>query len=772
MCSAVSAKTSFVCLLALCLSFGIFGHEGYHYDDHFHGDIEPPVAKEIPTSSVASNNVYPMDTDFFLQKLLKKYGNGSVMSSKGFFHLLCHLGIGGRFMLLNASDCEDHSHQYSPLENGSSFHDHYDHKFHEHSNNTDDHDHDHHNHKQSDHELHEGHEYVNESQHNDYKHENHDHSSDIATAEIHEGHDHENYDHSHNDAPENNKQVGTSLKTTPEKTTVSTTIRSTFTIGSTKNKASKTNKIKISTAMPSTKVMGTTVSKDHVDHPEDTMGSGSRSQNAKLKRTRRAETSQCLEASTMLSLISTDPEGGIKGEFFKDLCPLLISQIETDACHMLHNDDGHQYHEKGNDDHNHDHNHEGHNHDEDHNHGESLAPSVSLAQIPAKVWGFSCIAVVIISLVGLLGVAVIPVMQKVFYNHLLQILVALAVGALAGDALLHLLPHAMAGGHEGEKGHDHSSHGNVESRAHDLGPIYKGLCGLLGIFFFFIIERVFTIVTETKRKKQKREYMKVPKDDEEHVGERVATTDMCDAMLISIQPKSGYKDDADSEHCRISFENSPSVTHEHTVTEHNLTERETNVDGDENATIIHDGNDAYKHSDGHGHSHVANGIPTSVTAVAMMVIMGDGVHNFCDGLAIGAAFASSIAGGFSTTIAVFCHELPHEIGDFAMLLRAGMSVKQAVFYNCVSSILCFIGMVVGVAIGNIEGASMWIFTVVAGMFLYISLVDMLPEVSSVENKKGENPFFNLLLQFLGMFLGGGIMFVIAIYEDDLKTLLE
>ncbi|XP_052285013.1 zinc transporter ZIP10-like [Dreissena polymorpha] len=529
--------------------------------------------------------------------------------------------------------------EYSPLENGSSFHDHYDHKFHEHSNNTDDHDHDHHNHKQSDHELHEGHEY-------------------------------------------------------------------------------------------------------------------------------------CLEASTMLSLISTDPEGGIKGEFFKDLCPLLISQIETDACHMLHNDDGHQYHEKGNDDHNHDHNHEGHNHDEDHNHGESLAPSVSLAQIPAKVWGFSCIAVVIISLVGLLGVAVIPVMQKVFYNHLLQILVALAVGALAGDALLHLLPHAMAGGHEGEKGHDHSSHGNVESRAHDLGPIYKGLCGLLGIFFFFIIERVFTIVTETKRKKQKREYMKVPKDDEEHVGERVATTDMCDAMLISIQPKSGYKDDADSEHCRISFENSPSVTHEHTVTEHNLTERETNVDGDENATIIHDGNDAYKHSDGHGHSHVANGIPTSVTAVAMMVIMGDGVHNFCDGLAIGAAFASSIAGGFSTTIAVFCHELPHEIGDFAMLLRAGMSVKQAVFYNCVSSILCFIGMVVGVAIGNIEGASMWIFTVVAGMFLYISLVDMLPEVSSVENKKGENPFFNLLLQFLGMFLGGGIMFVIAIYEDDLKTLLE
>ena len=64
-----------------------------------------------------------------------------------------------------------------------------------------------------------------------------------------------------------------------------------------------------------------------------------------------------------------------------------------------------------------------------------------------------------------------------------------------------------------------------------------------------------------------------------------------------------------------------------------------------------------------------------------MVIVGDGIHNLADGLAVGAAFTEDFMSGLSTSIAVLCHELPHEVGDFAMLLKAGMSVKQAIFYN-------------------------------------------------------------------------------------------
>ncbi|GBM19732.1 Zinc transporter ZIP10 [Araneus ventricosus] len=176
------------------------------------------------------------------------------------------------------------------------------------------------------------------------------------------------------------------------------------------------------------------------------------------------------------------------------------------------------------------------------------------------------------------------------------------------------------------------------------------------------------------------------------------------------------------------------------------------------------------HSHGHGHGH-SHEVPDSVTAVAWMVIMGDGLHNFCDGLAIGTAFAAGIEGGISTAVAVFCHELPHELGDFAMLLKTGMKVKQAMMYNGLSSILCFIGMVIGVSLGNVHSATSWVFAATAGMFLYIALVDMLPELSAAgESETSSN--YHLAVQVLGICCGISIMLLIANYEQELQTFMN
>lgn len=80
-----------------------------------------------------------------------------------------------------------------------------------------------------------------------------------------------------------------------------------------------------------------------------------------------------------------------------------------------------------------------------------------------------------------------------------------------------------------------------------------------------------------------------------------------------------------------------------------------------------------------------------LSPVAFMVILGDGLHNITDGLAIGAAFASDPVTGMATSLAILCHELPHELGDFALLLQTGVSIRRAMFLNVVSSVLSFIG---------------------------------------------------------------------------------
>ena len=103
-----------------------------------------------------------------------------------------------------------------------------------------------------------------------------------------------------------------------------------------------------------------------------------------------------------------------------------------------------------------------------------------------------------------------------------------------------------------------------------------------------------------------------------------------------------------------------------------------------------------------------------------------------------------------------------------------MTIKQAVFYNVLSSVLAFIGMVVGLLLGTINNFSPWMFSTTAGIFLYVALVDMIPELSSghahpiSSGKQQEGNWVDIVLQMLGMFLGVSIMLAIALYEHHLK----
>ncbi|KAK5975784.1 hypothetical protein GCK32_012214 [Trichostrongylus colubriformis] len=85
---------------------------------------------------------------------------------------------------------------------------------------------------------------------------------------------------------------------------------------------------------------------------------------------------------------------------------------------------------------------------------------------------------------------------------------------------------------------------------------------------------------------------------------------------------------------------------------------------------------------------------------AVVILFGDGVHNFVDGIAIGASFLHSMKLGLITTIAVICHEVPHELGDLAVLVESGLSMKNALLLNLLSALTAFLGLYTSIAIAR------------------------------------------------------------------------
>ncbi|TSO47176.1 Zinc transporter ZIP4 [Bagarius yarrelli] len=147
-----------------------------------------------------------------------------------------------------------------------------------------------------------------------------------------------------------------------------------------------------------------------------------------------------------------------------------------------------------------------------------------------------------------------------------------------------------------------------------------------------------------------------------------------------------------------------------------------------------------------------------------MITIGDGIHNFADGLAIGAAFSLSWRSGLATSLAVLCHELPHELGDFAVLLHCGLGVKKALLLNMGSALTSFIGLYIALSISTDSAATEWIAAITAGLFLYVGLADMLPTMIHADSKR---PWITFLLQNLGLLSGWGVLLLLSFYEDKI-----
>ncbi|XP_038170528.1 zinc transporter ZIP5 isoform X1 [Arvicola amphibius] len=318
----------------------------------------------------------------------------------------------------------------------------------------------------------------------------------------------------------------------------------------------------------------------------------------------------------------------------------------------------------------------------------------------------SALAVLLISLPAPLSLLLLRLLGPRLLQPVLGFLGALAVGTLCGDALLHLLPHARGGQHTGPN----------EQPEEDLGP---GLSVLGGLFLLFVLENVLGLVRHRGLRprccRHKRDLGESNLDPEDGSG-------------MVLRPLQAAPE--------------PEVQGQREISQSLPTP-------------------ALPGHQGHSHEHQGG----SGTSIAWMVLLGDGLHNLTDGLALGAAFSAGFSSGLSTTLAVFCHELPHELGDFAMLLQAGLSFRRLLLLSLVSGALGLGGAALGVglSLGPVP-LTPWVFGVTAGVFLYVALVDMLPALLRPPEPL---PVLHVLLQGLGLLLGGSLMLTIALLEEQL-----
>lgn len=509
---------------------------------------------------------------------------------------------------------------------------------------------------------------------------------------------------------------------------------------------------------------------------------------------------KCLEEHTLMSIHKVNEKVGLSQADFVRICPSLIHQLRAGFC------------------------------DQEKESNKNVLESTDLDML--CVWGYGVLSITVISLASLLAIAIIPFIGRSFYKKLMSFLVALAVGTLAGDALLHLIPHAF---HDDGDSEEHGREGHRTN-------VFKSCVIMAGIYVFFLVECVLKARLSRKRQTpgkshackdvtppeemsltQKKEYIE---EYEEMIGSRLAGNQLHASCYIEVESgkeeracnssespqgkgslwelglhchqqgcisEKGKHSLSDAELVAVLHSIQPSVYSgknlgTSTGESENPTDRNfedircfqankngspvlsetitTTTDTTSGFEAEHHGDyhNDHQHDHDHHHHHHSHNIDkhTSIASVAWMVIIGDGFHNFSDGLAVGAAFAVSMTSGLTTAIAVFCHELPHELGDFAILLKSGLTFRQAVTYNVASAIISYIGLVLGIIIGDIHSAHSWVLALTAGMFLYVSLVDMLPELGKYIQEGGD--WSVVLSQNLGMLTGTSIMLVIALYE--------
>lgn len=429
-----------------------------------------------------------------------------------------------------------------------------------------------------------------------------------------------------------------------------------------------------------------------------------------------------------LGLLVTGHEG--HGDLHEDLHEDFHGHSHRHSHEDLHHGHSHAHghghtHESiwhGHTHHGHDHGHShedlhhGHSHEHSHGgYGESGAPRIKQDMDTVTLWAYALGATVLISAAPFFVLFLIPVeSNSPRHRSLLQILLSFASGGLLGDAFLHLIPHALEphSHHpmEQPRGHGHSHSGQ--------GPILSvGLWVLGGIVAFLIVEK----------------FVRHVKGGHGHShGHGHAHGHTHGKQDSSKEKQSSEEEEKEAK---------------------GLKKRKGGSTGPKDGPLK-------------PQSSEEENTGSDLRVSGYLNLAADLAHNFTDGLAIGASFRGGRGLGILTTMTVLLHEVPHEVGDFAILVQSGCSKKQAMRLQLLTAIGALAGtacalLTEGGAVGSEVASGTgpgWVLPFTAGGFIYVATVSVLPELLR------EASPLQSLLEVLGL-LGGVVMMVLIAHLE-------
>ncbi|CAN7948162.1 unnamed protein product [Ixodes pacificus] len=407
---------------------------------------------------------------------------------------------------------------------------------------------------------------------------------------------------------------------------------------------------------------------------------------------------------------------------------------------------GQHHHSHDHDHHDHDHHHDhGHSHESaafkysraansepapaqhshTHSHHSHAKPTPAGAQKSrtfeetAYLWARALGSTLLISIAPFVILFFIPIDSRSGHESLLKVLLSFASGGLLGDAFLHLIPHAlMPHGDEDHAAHRHAHDDHAhEGHAHGPHDMSVGLWVLAGILAFLMVEKFVRMI------------------------------------------KGGHGHSHGQAH-----EHDDGHAHEHDDADEKPTGKcdgESSGAEDKGAT-----NDVVRRKKPAKKSECSDDAPKSeqekkpdIKVAAYLNLAADFTHNFTDGLAIGASYIAGNTAGFISTITILLHEVPHEIGDFAILVQSGYSKRRAMCMQLVTAVGCLSGTVCSLVAEGVSGsANSWVLPFTAGGFIYIATVSVIPEL--LENTR----LWQSIKEVLALLLGVTMMALLTQFE--------